>query len=640
MIPAVRSFVALVSVLLVMFLVAVPVTPTFAQPFSFRLMVPDVPYVDYGDASFGDIDGDGLLDLLVMGNQRADPPFAISMYQATAGAVFTDEFSGVWQMPFEVTNLQTALWHGALDWRDFDGDGDLDAVATGASTASDPYVGSTVVLVNDGNGHLVESTALEAPGLYGSTARWGDYDGDGDADLLLIGAESPSSFRTVLLDYSADPAGVGSLTEVATTLPNIAYGDVAWADFDNDGDQDVLLAGARADGTFVADVFVNVDGEFTPLNAPLPSVAFASADWGDFDGDGDLDIVISGGVLGDELFDGLTHVYRNDGGTGSAFTLAHTLPRSFHGDVSWADYDNDGWSDLLVSGSDGATGDRSVRVFNNEDETFVERVFLTGVSFASSTWADFDADLDADVVVTGLDQQREPVLNVYRNEQRMPNTAPSTPSGLTSESAAGVATLSWSPSTDEQSGTGSITYNVRVGTAPGLSDVVSSNTASGGSARLFSARGNVDQATTVSFALPQGEYYWSVQAIDASFAASSFAPETVVNVLGKGGQTSSEDPTTEAVFALSEPYPNPSSGSVTFEYSIPDDFQGGGVTITVFDVLGAVVARTSPNARRGTNVWRWDARSSRGARLASGLYFVQLRAATDVATQRVLLLDQ
>src|SRR5690606_12904133 len=168
----------------------------------------------------------------------------------------------------------------------------------------------------------------------------------------------------------------------------------------------------------------------------------------------------------------------------------------------------------LVSGSEGATGDRGAHAYHNEGIEFVSRSFLTGISFASAAWGDFDGDFDTDLVVSGVDRQNARVLNVYRNEQRTPNAPPQPPTNLTATSAGGVATLSWSPSTDDHTASGSLSYNVRVGTTSGASDVVSSSTRSGSAQRLHSARGNVDLVTSVSFALPQGQYYWSVQAID------------------------------------------------------------------------------------------------------------------------------
>ena len=326
----------------------------------------------------------------------------------------------------------------------------------------------------------------------------------------------------------------------------MAYGDIAWADFDNDGDQDVLLSGALADGTFVSDVFRNTDGEFEAIGSGLPNPAFSSADWGDYDGDGDLDLVFSGGQLAPLIFDGLLHVYRNDDGI--LTRVADLLPTST-GMLEWGDYDSDGDPDIVVAGSRNAAGGKGVRILqNNGDEIFTELTYLTGVSFASVDFADYDGDLDPDILVSGLDREGA-LLGLYRNDVRIPNTIPSAPAGLTSTASGGITTLSWElRRTSSQSG--SLTYNVRVGTTPGAGDIVSATTAGTTSRRLISANGNADQATSINLRLPNGSYYWTVQAIDASFAASDFAAELPLNVTGKGTASGNEDGPGELMFAL------------------------------------------------------------------------------------------
>ena len=611
------------AVLLVSFVICRPVA---AQPFSFTYLAPSAPFVNYGDASFGDIDGDGRMDILALGNGRADPPFAPTMYQAFTGAEGLDDFSGLWQIEFAVAELPVGLWHGGVAWADYDGDGDLDALATGATNTSPPYVGATVLLVNDG-GALAPSTQ-SLPGLFGSTASWADYDGDGDLDILLIGAESSSSFRTILLQNDA-----GEFAEAPINLPNLAYGDIAWTDIDADGDADVLLTGAQDDGRFVTDIFLNTDGTFAAADAGFSTPAFSSADWGDFDRDGDADLVLSGGRLSPVIFDGLLEVYRNNAGS---FTRAYTLDPNFNGDARWGDYDADGFLDILAAGSETATDGRAVRLFKNQiDTAFVERTYLTGVSFASGVFSDYDGDLDPDVLVTGLDREGSTILGVYRNDVRVPNTAPTAPSGLSSSVIDGKTILRWDASVDEQSGTGAVTYNVRVGTSSGAGDVVSASTVAGGSRRLYSGRGNAGEARVMILDLPNGSYTWTVQAIDGSYAGSDFASEAQLNVTGKGSSTANEAGDLDDVFELGPAYPNPASGTISLNYSLHRG--SGGATVTVYDALGSVVARETLNEANRSGTWSWSGRGAHGARLSSGIYFIQLTAGRDTAVRSAVL---
>src|SRR5205823_3812643 len=85
--------------------------------------------------------------------------------------------------------------------------------------------------------------------------------------------------------------------------------------------------------------------------------------------------------------------------------------------------------------------------------------------------------------------------------------------------------LSWELATDPNQ-SGGLTYNVRVGTTPGLGDVLSPMSLADGF-RLVPRIGNAGWSTNrlLTGLQPGSTYYWSVQAVDNSFAGGPFAPE-------------------------------------------------------------------------------------------------------------------
>ncbi|HYW68008.1 MAG TPA: S8 family serine peptidase, partial [bacterium] len=72
------------------------------------------------------------------------------------------------------------------------------------------------------------------PGVYYSSAAWGDYDNDGDLDILLTGDTGSESISRV---YEND---AGTFTDIAAGLTGVVLGSGAWGDYDNDGDLDIL----------------------------------------------------------------------------------------------------------------------------------------------------------------------------------------------------------------------------------------------------------------------------------------------------------------------------------------------------------------------------------------------------------------
>jgi hypothetical protein len=106
---------------------------------------------------------------------------------------------------------------------------------------------------------------------------------------------------------------VAGFVDVGAGLTGVVLGSVAWGDYDSDSDLDILLTGSGATGA-VSKVYRN-DGDlgFTDISAALMTLDYSSVAWGDYDNDGDLDILHTGYTGSTQV----SKVYRNDGGLGS-----------------------------------------------------------------------------------------------------------------------------------------------------------------------------------------------------------------------------------------------------------------------------------------------------------------------------------
>ncbi len=293
-------------------------------------------------------------------------------------------------------------------WGDYDNDGDLDILLTGYEINIGVY---SRVYRNNGNSTFTDIYAGLTPVQVGSVA-WGDYDNDGDLDILLTGR----TIDGVCISKIYRNNGNSTFTDINAGLTGVCYSSVAWGDYDNDGDLDILLTGAQ--GVFpnynqVSKIYRNNgNSTFSSITVGLIAVHDGSVAWGDYDNDGDLDILLTGQSTGYEYN---IKIYRNNGNnTFTEIAASQVIVSVAFSSVAWGDYDNDGDLDILITG-----GGFSLVYRNNGNSTFTNigvGLTLTGVDNSSAAWGDYDNDGDLDILLTGYVQSDSTrIAKVFRN---------------------------------------------------------------------------------------------------------------------------------------------------------------------------------------------------------------------------------
>ena len=358
--------------------------------------------------AFGDVDGDGDLDL-VAGNGGGNGA-QNRLYRNDGTGAFTDETT---------TNMPVASEHTqSIAFGDVDGDGDVDIVC------GNEY-GQNRLYLNNGSGVFADATATQLPTDSDRTTSvvLGDVDGDGDLDLVC--GTRPKDYGPVQYTYYLEGQnrlylndGSGSFTDVtASQMPmdNDRTQSAVFADVDGDGDLDVISGNHPLDLGFTGGGPVctyggqnrlylnNGTGVFQDVATRMPSATnFTNCvALGDVDGDGDLDMVCANGsdwsCAGDQ-----NRLYLNDGGgIFTDATMQLPVDSQWTKSVALGDIDDDGDIDLVIGNGYVPGGGQNFLYLNDGAGTFLDatatRMSTDNTVTNAVTLGDVDADGDLDI---------------------------------------------------------------------------------------------------------------------------------------------------------------------------------------------------------------------------------------------------
>ena len=273
-------------------------------------------------------------------------------------------------------------------WGDYDNDGDADLYIFGLD--------ENLLIANSGGGTFSDVTTASGTGSGGESwaASWVDYDNDNYLDLFVVNKDGEDKL------YHNRGNGTFSDTTSFAGLAGAADGvGAVWADYDNDGDQDVYVVYYGSSCKLYRN---NNNGTFSDvtLSAGVSGgQSSVSASWFDYNYDGLIDLYLV-------RQDAEDRIYGNDGdGTFSAVDMQSVGLEETPGGFSpvWGDFDNDGAVDLFITHGEAGLADIG-RVFRGDgDGGFSDFTFEAGITdlgeYRGASWLDYNNDGNLDLII-------------------------------------------------------------------------------------------------------------------------------------------------------------------------------------------------------------------------------------------------
>lgn len=560
---------------------------------------------------------------------------------------------------YTAIEIPNALGYAASQWCDYDNDGDLDLFYSGLDKN---YNAITNTLQNNGDNTFTKiDLGFENLGV--GSISWSDFNNDGLLDVLLTGQNESGEYQTILYKQNSDTTFVSVFDSV---FVGVAASAADWADFNNDGYADLLISGQGAETTYVFELYKNNNGQgFTRIETPnIAKTSLGRDCWVDYNTDGLPDIFVNGYTgneyisklytnLGNNTFEELTAVsfraistgytdwfdYNNDGlpdlflmghnvnyypllcvyenlGNG-AFEekFANELDGHMLGNLKHCDFNNDGFVDFLITGNaDGFISSAKLYAGNGAQFSLVENTGIANLA-ASFCWGDFNNDTKADIFITGFDDNSENQVALYQNTTENINTKPTAPLNLRTTVSNDTVYFNWDAANDAETNAQSLTYNLFVKTqSDSIIKPVKANLENG--YLLVPENGNNAYKTSAFLVgLPDGDYLWTVQSVDAAFGASEFAQPVHFTI---GEQTKLNQHVANLNVQI---YPNPAS-----EYVIINTNQRN-VKLQLLNSIGVVLEKNIPK-NQPFNIKKFN----------PGLYFLKVYRSNDVyATKPIII---
>ena len=491
----------------------------------------------------GDIDNDNDLDL-IYGTKNGSET---RVYTYNGVRLVQEDGNGY------ARNIRNSRNITGIDIDDINSDGLSDVVINSFNTINDSqlrvYFGSET-----GN---MENRGIDS-GLYKGKVKIIDMNNDGQSEVVLIGLTADNtSGKPKIYIYEMRPDKTFIKIDISDQIDELTGASYDLGDVDNDQDIDILISGFDEAEGLKAYIYKNVgdaglDYKLEKTSNNIAAIRDGTVDFIDFDSDGDLDAAVTGTGLQGDIFE----IYKNDLSEGKEnwprIELGLTGMRN--GKTDLGDFNGDGFTDIIYSGLlEGFGKVTNLAEYSSESNSYVDSAFdVSDIVEASVEFGDIDGDGDLDFILSGEDKENSGnVFRAYLNKRNesaavsepqsgsragatensyVENAPPSVPEIISTQILLSEQTVegnlviefSWNASSDDLTPVEGLTYALKIGTTENGEEIMSANSNPNGQ-RKTAEKGNAEHNLKWKVSLPDGVFYWSVQAIDAAYNGSAFS---------------------------------------------------------------------------------------------------------------------
>ena len=530
---------------------------------------------DRGDFAVADIDGDGDMDIIFSATNPDQAGVEI-------GAVWINDGSGNFteQQGDRVVKMGRS---GNIEYGDINGDGALDLVFAGWRNGSSTT--QRGIALGDGKGNFTLADKAQYPFIESYTYKldegtdaardtviyvdkvtscgFGDFNLDGLLDYYLFanytddcdGSNDTWQTNNIIYFQNTDGSFTANTTCIPASARKFNETGASVIDFNADGYPDFWLCTNDENSSTVRINLLylnNGDGTFRELSIAdgiVYNKSNGTASWGDVDGDGYLDLLLNGdGYLKTgENSDRMWRLYKNSNGEGISMVY------DFGGEVArqnsvnngsyLVDWDGDGVLDLVTAGWSGTRNSQVLDWWKANDNSAMTAYTMQsfgegalGFSEQGLRVADLDGDGKPDMLANGYSNGGGRKTGWIRNTSASAAAVPAAPTALAATVDGSRVSFTWQAPEGFASASG-VTYNLSLrNTTTGKWLYNPMAKAETGWRTVAGRMGNVFTNTSYALTLPDGEYEWTVQAINGQYMGGAFA-EAKTFTVGEGQGT-------------------------------------------------------------------------------------------------------